>query len=240
MPDLSPLVAPVFELLAPALGHALKAFVKTTFGMVVLSVLLAAASILIAADGSLLRGALAAVLALALGTGVGIVLSGKRAVGRASLHGLAALGVGARLVDLIFGRLLRLDEFRPMGERGAAAAQAVERLPLAQAEAALAKVVRSLIAERPEGSGLRAWLARAIQQRLLLKIEELTLARFREQGTREGGVDLVLVRNELAPRIDSMLREQIEGGLTRLTVLAVLGVSLVSLGAAYGIRQLQF
>jgi len=238
MPDLGPLVAPVFQAIAPVAGHALKAFAKTSFGMVVYAVLLTAGAIVIAADGSVTRSALAALLALAVGTALGVLVASKRALLGAAVYGVRSLGLGSRLIDLVFGQLLRIDEFQAVGQRGVAVARTVERLPLAEAERRLRAAVESLIAARPEGKGVRAWFARKIQERLLRKIEELTLARFREQGAASGGVDLVLVRNELAPKIDTLLTQPLEAAMLKITVLALVGAAIVSLGGAYGIRQI--
>lgn len=229
MPDLGPAVGGLLGLVTPILGPALSAFLRTTIGMSLLGLVLTGASFYWAAQGSVMRGALAAALALALCTWIGIMLAAKRAVGRGLLHGLQRLGLGRRLLELLFDRLVP--------DR---AAQAVERLPLAQAEERLGSAVRGLIAAQDQGGGLRGWLRRKLQTRLLLGIQQATLARFRKSGSEVSGIDLLRVRDELAGNIDRLLGDKIQAALASTTILFVGLAVLLSLAGAHGIRQLPF
>jgi hypothetical protein len=240
MPDLGPLVSSLLELIAPLMGRSLRSLLATAAGMALFTLLLTIGAVLVAADGSVLQGVLGAVLALVLGTGVGVVLSGKRAVGAALAEGVRRLALGNKVLGLLFVHLLRVEASQALGERGVAVARATERLPLAQAQARLEGTMRDLLSAAPAGGGVKGWLARKVQEKALGEIEAITLARFREQGAQEGGVDLIKVRDELAAKIDGLLVERIERGLLMVTLLAVLATSAVTLGGAYLIRQAPF
>lgn len=227
MPDLAPVVGGLFDLLTPILGPALRAFLRTTAGMLLLGLVLAGASFYWAAQGSVLRGALACALAFGLCAAIGFVLAGKRAVGRGLLHGVQRLGLGQRLLGTIFDRL-----------PGSKAARSVETLPLAQAEARLAEAVHGLLAAQEQGGGLGGWLRRKLQARMLLGVQQLTLARFRQAGSEATGIDLVKVRGELAGSVDRLLGDKIHSAVQSATVLLVVLAVLLSLAGAYGIRQL--
>jgi hypothetical protein len=236
MPDLAPLV----EALMPLLGPAFSAFLRTTFGMTFMGLGVAVLSFYLAAQGSTLRGVIALLLALATCVGLGLLLAGKRAVMRALLQGVKKLGLGKRTLGLLFERLLGVAEGSAKGERGGAVARTVERLPLAEAETQLREVARGLVRADERTPGLRARLARALQARLLEKIEQATLAGFREENEKTGGVNLLKVRDELAGKVDGMLAERLEGAASRVTVIVVAASLLVSVGLALAVSRLPF
>ncbi|MFN7132575.1 MAG: hypothetical protein ACK4N5_10880, partial [Myxococcales bacterium] len=214
------------------------AFLRTTFGMLTLGLLLAGGAVWIAAQGSAVSGVLAAVLAVALAGAAGVFLAIKRAIGRALLHGLRQLRLGERTLEVVFSQLLGVEERLAMGARGGAIARTVENLPLAEAESRLKATLGALFEASAGKPGLRGRLLAAIQRSLLEKVEELTLARFREQHQREGGVDLVRVRDELSGRIDALVEDKVQGALNRVTAMVVLGTGAAALLGALAIRQL--
>lgn len=225
---------------AEAIGPALKAFFLTAALMSLLALVLAGTSYAIAADGIFLRGALAALLALALCTIVGFTLSWKRALGVGVLQVVRTHRLGGMLVTTVFNRLLGVTDQGQAGARGGAIVQAVERVPLNEAVKRLRLAVIHQVQAAPQGGGLRGHLRRKIEAQLLRRIERLTLARFRDEANAKGGIDFVKVRDELATTTDDLIAEQIEGALLKVTLVLSLVASLVSIGAALGIQQLPF
>ncbi|WP_437552739.1 hypothetical protein WME97_15745 [Sorangium sp. So ce367] len=232
--DLRPFVQGV----AGALGPALRSFFLTAAAMSFLALVLAGSSYAIAADGSALRGGLAAVAALALSAVIGFTLSWKRALGTGILQIVRAKRLGGTLVTAVFERLLGVSEQAEAGARGGRMAQAVERVPLNEAVKRLRLAVIHRVQASPTGGGVRGFLRRRIEAQLLGTIETLTLARFRNEANQGGGIDLLKVRDELAQGVDGLVTDQIEGTLLKMTLLLVGAAVLASLGAAAGIQHI--
>ena len=218
MPDLGPVFGALMEVFGPVIGAALKALLKTVFGMVLLGAVVTSFTVYFAAQGSWLRALIAAVLsiaALAVCTGL---LAVKNAIMRGLLHGLTKLSLGTRVLKLVFGQL-GVTESSTQGERGGAVSQLVEKLPLREAEARLTGAVKSLLDARAGQTGVRAWLSRKLIVTALTRIEKITLARFRTEDAKTGGVDLLVVRDELAAGIDQTLARGIQAQLNKLNLL---------------------
>ncbi len=169
-------------------------------------------------------GYIGAVVALVEAVVVGTLLGGKRALIMALVHGLRTYRLGGAVVGLLFRRLLGVSAEAPSGERGAWPARAAERVPLAQAEARLNAAVDAVLAAPAEGGGLLGWGRRRLQARLVSAVGKYTLARFREVGAKEGGVDLVKVQAELATRVDEGLADKLARGVNVWTALALLAL----------------
>jgi hypothetical protein len=218
MPDLGPVFGALLDLFGPVIGAALKALLKTVFGMVLLGAVVTGATVWMAAEGSWVRALIAAVLsliALAICTGV---LAVKNAVMRGLLHGLEKLQLGNRVLKLLFNQL-GVTENSTQGERAGAIGRTVERLPLREAEARLSGAVKGLLDARAGKTGLRAWMARKLMETTLTRIESITLARFRSEEAKAGGVDLLVVRDELAATIDVTLAKGISASLNKVNLL---------------------
>jgi hypothetical protein len=212
------------ELLRALLPPAVGAFLRTLGALVVLALVLAGAAFGIASSASTGRGVVAALIALAVGVAAGVSLAGQRAAGAALLRGLRDSRLGERTVTLLFERLQETS-----------AARTLERLPLAQAEARLREGIEGLTSAAGEG-GLRGWLQGKLRVRLLEKLALLTLARFREAGRAEGGVDLAKVRDDLAGRADGLLAGKVRSAMSRSTLILVGVAVLGSLAAAVILR----
>jgi hypothetical protein len=224
MADLGPALGALGELAAPLLGRALRAFIATTFGMLTLGVLVAVGSVYALGDKGgkhMLLGALCAVLLFTVG---GFALAGQRAVGSALLEGLKRAQLGTRTVRALFDALA--------ATRGA---QALERLPLAQAEEKLRAVAHQIITSPVEGGGLRASLGRKIRNGLVEKVEALTVKRFRAEGADAGGIDVKRIGEELAAKADDALADQVRGLMTRATLVIVLGACLAQTLAVWAL-----
>ncbi|MBL8953451.1 MAG: hypothetical protein JNK82_21935 [Myxococcaceae bacterium] len=218
MPDLGPVFGALLDAFGPVIGAALKALLKTVFGMVLLGAVVTGTTVYFAAQGSWLRGLIAAALSLvALGVVTGI-LAVKNAIMRGLLHGLQKLQLGTRVLKLVFNQL-GVTEESTQGERAGSVGRVVEKLPLRDAEARLSGAVNGLLAERAAKTGLRAWLARKLVESALQRIERITLAKFRSEDAKTGGVDLLVVRDELAAGIDGTLASTISGQLNKVNIL---------------------
>jgi hypothetical protein len=169
-------------------------------------------------------GAIAALVALLEAVAVGVVLGGKRALVLALVEGLRRYRLGEAVVALLFRRLLGASAEAPLGERGAWLARAAERVPLAQAEARLNGAVGAVLAAPAEGGGVLGWGRRRLQARLVAAVGKDTLARFREEGAKEGGVDLLKVQAEVATRVDDRLANKLAHGVNLWTALALVGL----------------
>lgn len=222
MADLGPVVGAVGELAAPLLGRAFRAFVATTFGMITLGVVVAGGSMYFLWEKGAKHGLLGAVAALAIFTLAGFGLAGQRAVASALLEGVRRAQLGTRTVRAIFDALAET--------RGA---QALERLPLAQAEEKLRAVVHQIVTSPTSGGGLRAKLGRRIRDGLVQKVEALTVRRFRAEGAGAGGIDVQKIGDELAARADEALADQVRGMMKRVTLLIVLGACVVQVVLVY-------
>ncbi len=240
MADLAPVVGGLVEVVGPLIGpvvkRALGAFFKTTAGMVALGLVGLGVSWAIAWQGVWWKGLLAGVVSLALFAGLGVFLAMKRAVGSAVVRLLSEARLGNKIVGALFARVLKVDEAEAMGERGIRAAREVERVPLAQAELQL-RAAAAKLGVPDDATGLTAWMRRQVEGALIERIEALTLARFRDMSVTEGGVDLIRVRDELAGKVDGLVRDQVEGALGRVTMLVVGGATLGSVAVAMLVRQ---
>jgi hypothetical protein len=167
---------------------------------------------------------IAAVVALLEALATGVVLGGKRALITALAHGLSTLRLGRTTVRILFGRLLGIADGDEFGARGGAMARALERIPLAQAEERLNTAVNGMVRAQTAGGGLRGWLRRKLQSKLLRFVHTYTLARFREQDFREGGVELVKVQTDLEELIDVRLAAKLRSGINVWTILVILGL----------------
>ena len=218
MPDLGPVFGALLDLFGPVIGAALKALLKTVFGMVLLGVVVTSFTVYFAAQGSWLRALIAAVLSLVALAVVTGILAVKNAVMRGLLHGLQKLQLGTRVLTLLFNQI-GVTEKSTQGERAGAVGQVVEKLPLRDAEAKLSGAVNNLLAERAAQTGMRAWMARKLVNAALTRIESITLARFRSEDAKAGGVDLLVVRDELAASIDGTLAKGISASLNKMNFL---------------------
>ncbi len=202
---------------------AVRTFLTTLFLLSLAGIVLAGLSYYFLRNEHWLWGVGWVALALVEAVAAGVVLGAKRAVVMALAHGLRSLRLGAALVRLVFERMLGVVEGEEVGERGGRIAQGLERLPLAQADRLLGGAIRDVTGEVGEGG----WLRRKIQARLLDLVGKYTLARFREEGARHGGIDLVAVRAELEGTVDEMVVRKVLSGLRVWTWSVVVGLPVL-------------
>jgi hypothetical protein len=218
MPDLGPAFAGLLELFGPIIGAALKALLRTVFGMVLLGVCVTGATVYFAAQGSWTRGAIAAglsLIALVIVTGM---LAVKNAVGRGLLLGLEKLSLGKRVLTMVFNRIGVTDE-SDHADRAGAAGRLAEKLPLREAEEKLTNAVNGMLAEGAGKGGVRGWMMTKLLNATLVRVQALTLTRFRSDTNSASGIDLRVIRDELAGVIDGKLSSTVASKLNLLNLM---------------------
>lgn len=214
--------------------RAAAAYFATAALMVGLTLASAVSSAVIAA--SWLHVVLVVLAALAVGTALGVALAAKRAVVTTIVFGLEKLELGSRLTQVVFDRLVAVDDEEVHGERGGQVTQKLERIPLAVAEARLRRAVDGLVRDPGEGRGVGAWLSRKIRRALLERIELITLQRLRAEDQTHGGVNVVVVKGEVAAMIDGALIEHFQGGAKPLAIIAVATTLVAPIGLAIALN----
>jgi len=211
---------------------AFRAFAGTLLVFIAAGLVLSAASYLWLKENRL-YGSIFAAVAFAEAMAAGIFMGNKRAILSALATGVGRAQLGSLFLALCFERLLQVSPEEAFGARGTRVAVALERLPLAQAEQRLAKVVEQLASEPIGGSRLTVWFWRLLRRRLLWLVQTCTLAHFRQQEAQEGGVDLVKVKVELGPQIDKLLISRLKRGLNLWTCCLLLALFSVVAGQIY-------
>jgi hypothetical protein len=202
---------------------ALRSFVATLLVFTLAGGVLAGLSYYFLSEHHVVYGAIAVAVALIESVTAGVVLGAKRAVVLAVAHGLSTLRLGQSLMHLVFERMLGIAGGEEFGERGGRIARGLERVPLGQAEALLSRAVRGVMGDVKEGG----WLRQRIQARLLGAVRKYTLARFREEGAKHGGIDLLKMKEELGRTVDDELVRKVRGGLQLWTALVVVGLPFI-------------
>ncbi|MFO0696183.1 MAG: hypothetical protein U0230_21645 [Polyangiales bacterium] len=222
---------------APVLEAGLRAAARSTLGMTawVLGVSVVAVQIARVGVESWVPGVLAGVISLAVGAVLLPMVAVKSAVGGALRHGARELRIGARIVALLFRRVLDvgMEETNEHGDRGNRAARLAETVPLREAEERLVAAAHSLLGEAARTGFLR----RRILAAVVSFAERMSLSGLRDDASTHGGVDLMRVRDALESTIDAKIAETIDGTLLRFTMLVTSGFSVLVLVVAYVLRR---
>lgn len=216
--------------LGPIAAGALNQLLGTVAAMAMLALGLGAVGLWLSPGGW--RAGVAVTLTLLLSVGATVFLVIKRALLVTVKQALVRLGLGRRVLSVVFERMLGVDADADarMGERGGRLARTIERVPLVEAEAWLKSASAAVTSSGAEAHGLRGRLAAAAQRRIVAWVEHATLKSFREDGADVGGVDLMKVRERLDAHINDTLLARIDGVLLRVTGLTVMLLSIVCLG----------
>jgi hypothetical protein len=174
-------------------------------------------------------GVIAVVITLIEAVALGAILGVKRAMVMTLAYGLGSLQLGRTLVRLVFERMQRGAAGEKAGSPNGRIAEGLKRLPLAQADELLSAAIRDVTGGVAQGG----WLRRKVQTRLLNTVRKYTLARFREEGARQGGVDLPKVQEELEQTIDEILVRKVRGGVLLFTVAVMVGFPLAVAAQTY-------
>lgn len=169
-------------------------------------------------------GLIAVVLAAVEAVAAAVVLGIGRGVVNAAVETLRRLQLGRLIVGQVFQRILGVREGEEVGERGGAVARGLERLPLAQANTRLDAAVAAVTGEVSEGG----WLRRAVRRLLLKGVRAVTLARFRDDTARHGGVDLLKVRDGLGGSVDGRVADHLRGQRRGWTLSVAVGLVLLA------------
>jgi len=202
---------------------ALRSFMGTLVVLTLAGIVLAGLSYYFLREHHWIYGVIAVAVALIESVTTGFILGAKRAVVIAVAHGLGSLRLGRSLVRLVFARMLGVVGAEEMGGRGGRITRGLERLPLGQAEELLSGAVQDLTGDAAQGG----WVRRKIQGRLLEAVRKYTLARFREERAKYGGIDLRKVSEELEQTVDDALVRKVRGGLRLWTALVIIGLPSV-------------
>lgn len=206
-----------------------RSFVVTSVVTLLAGAVMAALSHYYLREHQWFYGAIAAVVALTESLTTGVLLGAKRAVVMVAAHGFGELRMGRALVRLVFERMLVGIPTEDADGQNTLARRGFKRLPLAQADEVLSSAVRSVMGDAEQGG----WLRRTVQRWLLEAVRKYTLARFREEGAQQGGVDLLLVQAELEENIDDAIVEKLRASLQLWTALVILGLPLLVAGQTW-------
>jgi hypothetical protein len=180
---------------------------------------------------------LSAVVVGILGFTTTVIIASHRSVFSVAKKALISANIGTTLFRFVFDRLLGVSEESTHGNRlGTVGATIETRIPLAQAQQRLAKVISTLTRESHAQTGISGWLFGKVRGLLLEQVEFLTLTRFRKENQRSGAIDLLQVRNELGQGLDTLLVDQIDAANTRFTLIFATLASLVSTLLTYLFR----
>ena len=224
------------ETLTPVFGGALRASARSIVVAVGWGVCCIGLSAALVIDTSAQGAVFVAVSGVLL-----VIVSGFLALKSGILAGIGAAvtqgRLAGRLVGLIFARL-GVGEDSIHGERGGVITKTAERVPLRVAEQRVSAAVSELLQERAQQTGVRAWFARRLLSSVLARVQGLTLVRFRDYQARYDGVDLALLREELAGSVDRLIAEQAARQARRIQALVLAGYGAVVAGIALIIHQL--
>jgi hypothetical protein len=201
----------------------LRSFVVTVFVVALFGLVLAGLSFFFLREQPRVYGAAAVAVAIIESLVAGFFLGGKRAVVAAAAHGLGSMQSGRALVRLVFERIFGVAQGIEFGDRGGRITRGLERLPLAEAETLLGDAVRKATGDAQPSGRLR----RMIQNRVLQAVQTYTLARFRAEGARHGGIDLLKVKEELERTVDDMIIRNVRAGLRFWTALTIIGLPVL-------------
>jgi hypothetical protein len=232
MPDVAALMKNATAALFPLLRAGLSSFLRTiALGALLTFVAMGVAGAIGSRNGEWLARVVAALITGICGGTATLVVASHLAVFSVAQAALDKTQLGSWFFSIVFERLLGVSKDEHSKENLGAVGVALEtRIPLAQAQARLNRVVSTLTREASTPSGMRGWLFGRVRTFLFNRVEQLTLARFRREEQSKGAVDLLLVRDELAGTLDGLLTDQVKGLSTRTVVLfgglAVLVASL--------------
>lgn len=172
---------------------------------------------------------LVAVVVWALFAVEGWFLGLKLALATVIVAAVRRFQVASRVLSVVFGTMERLLGERAMGK--------MQRVPLRRAEEVLGKAILPLAAPEATAGWFRRWVLGSVHRQLLKLVAAITLAEFRRADAQDGGIELDVVRERLAGKIDRLVEKRVLGGAQKLAAL-VAGLSIVVvLGVALGVRM---
>lgn len=219
------------DLAASFVAGLLRALLRLTLFAGVVS----AGSYVIAARGSVIRGAIAVGFSLLVCLSLVSFVSIRRALLYALVTAAERERIAGRIAAALLDRLI--GESSNPNDRSRIA-RTVERIPLAEATEGLRRVVEEYLGERARSGRIGGVLVRRLERRLLSMIERVALERFRVDAARGSGVDLSLVRDELSRNADRYLVDRVRKPLAALTFVLGATALLASFAIALAIRQL--
>lgn len=211
---------------------SIRTFVGTMGWWTLAGIVLAAATYAMLGDAPGFYRAIGFSAALLEAIALGFFVATKRTIAMTAMYSLGTLQLGRLATRTVFQRVLGIVQGGEFGQRGGRIAQGLERIPLAEADALLDHAVRGMIGQANQGGRFR----RKLNFQLVEMIRRYTLARFRDDDAKFGGVNLATVEAELEPVIDAWLIGKICRGLRWATWLSAIGLLLVAALQTWGLR----
>jgi hypothetical protein len=211
---------------------SIRTFVRAMAAWTLAGAVLAGAAYATLGDAPGFHRAIAVVAALAESGVLGFFLATKRAIAMTTVHTLGTFQLGRLATRTVFQRLLGIVEGGQFGERGGRIARGLERIPLATADALLSNAIGSMVGDANGEGALR----RKLNFQLVDMIHRYTLARFREDDAKFGGVNLAAVQAELEPTIDARLIGKLRAGVRIATWFSALALLAVVALQTWGLR----
>lgn len=231
-------IASTGQAMMGALRIGAGALAKTVSRMLLLGVVLAIAAGRIAGEMSGTAGFLAVLLTLAITVVMGFVLAWQRAGLLALAEAVEGSGIASRVLKTVFARVIGEDDDGGIrqDEHGRIS-RTVGRTPRSEAELRLRDAVAAADPEL-QASGLLAGVFQRARGILVGTIHRLSLEEFRRDDAEGGGVDLVKVRERIAERIGTSAASAIRQRARWITIGFVTLTVVITLAAAWGLRQL--
>jgi hypothetical protein len=209
-------------------GHGLWALVSTLAILAVVGLLPAAACAWMIPEKLAWR-LLAALLVLTIFVAEGWLLGLKRALATMIVVAVRRFGIARRALGLLFDGMGRLLSARALDK--------VQRLPLRQAEELLREAIAPLSGEVESAGWFRRFIVGWVHRRLVKWVALLTLAEFRRTDADHGGIELAVVHERLAVKIDQLVEKRVLGGVRKM-IWMIVGITLiVALAASVGVRM---
>ncbi len=224
------------RLFTPLLKRAFLVALTTSLGLAVLTCIMLYVNWSVSVVSGTKNGWLAVASTLLVFLLGGLMLAIKRTLSYAVAEAFRGFDISAKLLNLIFTKMLQVEDEQTHAERGRVAARASENLPLRQAEERLKAATQSLLKAPEKSRGLSGKLSRKILSLLIEKIEAVTLQEFRQEDQKGDGINLTLVKERLGQEVNARALKLIHATSQKTTLLfglaLVLGSYLLSLGIA--------
>lgn len=229
MTDVSTFVKNASSILLPLLRTGVSGFIRAVaLGALITVIAMVVAGAIGSRNGEWLASVVSAAIAGVCGVSATLVIASHLAVFSVARAALDKAQLGSLFFSVVFERLLSV---------GSVGKALETRIPLAQAQARLSRVVSTLTREDRGPSGVRGWLFGRVRTFLLKRVEQLTLARFRTEEQSKGAVDLIRVRDELAGTLDGLLTDQVDALSTRAVVMFGGVATLIASLSTYAIHR---
>jgi len=209
------------------LGVGAGALARIAGALVLLGIGLAVASNFVAGHGFWWR-LLLVVVALAAGLVEGVILGMHYALAAIIVGAVQRYHIAGHLLGVLFAGIERYA--------GQTVTGAIRRVPLQQLETAVRQTTAGWSGEDVQAGWFQRLVIRRLYRKLMKWVTMLTLAEFRRADAVDGGIELPVVRERLAARIDALVKRRVLGSIRQLTWIVAAATALVILAASMAVR----